>query len=213
MSRKAQARLRYVYRLVHRDNIPWLLAHGIASRNHNVQCPSYKNIGNAALIGRRALREVPVTPGGVLNDYVPFYFCTHSVMLYNIHTGRVEGVESKQGDIVYLVSAVERLVEQALAFVFTDRHAYVTNAKFFSDPADLAQLDWPLILARDFRRDPDDPGKTDRRQAECLVHGLLPVSALLGIACHNEATSAVCRDAVEANRLELPVRTKVDWYF
>ncbi len=208
-----ETKRRLIYRLVHRENVPWLLQHGVVSRSYPRQDPHYRNIGNLELIDRRAKRQVPIPPGGVLNDYVPFYFCTHSAMLYNIHTNKVEGVSCPQSEVVYLVTSIERLVELRLRFTFTDRHAFVQNACFFSDPENLAKLDWPLLKSRDFRRDPDDPGKLERRQAECLVHEMLPVSALLGIACENDETTVWCAKAVRANGLELPVLTRVEWFF
>ncbi|MCX7063014.1 MAG: DUF4433 domain-containing protein [Proteobacteria bacterium] len=209
----ATAKSRYIFRILHRDNVPWVLANGVTSRSHPDQNPHYVNIGNLDLIGKRAHRLVPIPPGGVLDDYLPFYFCTHSVMLFNIHTGRVEGVNCGQGDIVYLVSSIERLDEVGARYVFTDRHAYVSNAHYFSDRADLTKLDWQLIESRDFRRDPNDPGKLERRQAECLVHRGLPVDGLLGIACQNDRTLEFCVGLVAAEGLHLKVLKRTDWYF
>lgn len=202
-----------IIRIVHRENVPWLLANGILSRSEAKWDPSYRNIGNAELIDRRTRRPVPIAPFGVLSDYVPFYFCTHSVMLYNTHTRRVEGVSCPQSEIVHLVSSIERLAELGLQVIFTDRHALVQNAAFFSRPDELSRLDWPLLRSRDFKRDPEDPEKLERRQAECLVHRALPVTALQGVVCENDEVTRFCAATAKANDLELPVVTRVKWYF
>jgi hypothetical protein len=61
-------------------------------------------------------------------------------------------------------------------FLFTDRHAYLAAAQFHDGFDDLNQIDWPILQARDFRRDVEDPGKIERYQAEALIHQHMPVS-------------------------------------
>lgn len=204
---------RLIYRITHRDNVPWILKHGVPCRNDGEQDPAFVNIGNPSLISKRNHRVVPIPPGGTLADYVPFYFCTHSVMLLNIHTGRVEGVTARQEEIVYVVSSIERLVGIGASFLFTDRHAYVEGARFHSDPRKLAELDWSLIESRDFQRDPNDPGKLERRAAECLVHRRVPLEALLGFACQTEATEKRVQAALHTVKSAVPVKVRAGWYF
>lgn len=201
-----------VYRITHIANVPWILDHGLCAAGSGQSDPNFRVIGNEDLIGKRKTRPVPIAPHGVLDDYVPFYFCTHSVMLYNIHTGF--GVpQQPQRDIVYLVSTVERVRQAQCGFVFTDRHAYVANASYFSDPADLTRLDWTLIRGRDFRRDPNRPDKMDLRAAEFLVRERLPVATLAGIGCFDEAAAATLRTQIAQRTLTTPVKTKREWYF
>lgn len=63
-----------IWRIVHRDNLPWILDNGLHCGNSTIQSPTWVNIGNDELIGKRASHTVPIAPCGVLNDYVPFYF-------------------------------------------------------------------------------------------------------------------------------------------
>lgn len=133
-------------------------------------------------------------------------------MLYNIHTG-VGVRQQSQRDIVYLVSTVERVRQAKCDFVFTDRHAYVANAAYFSDPADLARLDWSLIRGRDFRRDPNRPDKMDRRAAEFLVRHRLPVEGLVGIGSFDEPVADTLRSQVAERSMKIPVKAKREWYF
>jgi hypothetical protein len=205
--------LRRIYRILHRDNVPWVLRHGIPCRNHPELDPGFVNIGDRSLIAKRCGRVVPVPPGGTLADYVPLYFCTHSLMLFKIHTKQVEGVDVGQSELVYVVSSIEKLRERGVAFLFTDRHAYVRGARFMSDPAELDSLDWPLIASRDFRRDPEDPEKIERRAAECLVHRHLPLEALHGFACLGQETQRRVQAALEEVGSSLPIKQRPDWYF
>jgi hypothetical protein len=57
------------------------------------------SIAHQQIQDRRARWPVPLDPGGVLHDYVPFYFCPRSPMLYAIHSGEVEGCHLAQREI------------------------------------------------------------------------------------------------------------------
>src|SRR5207302_9261358 len=76
-----------IFRITHINNIRWVLEHGLHCRNGASVDPNFVEIGNPDLISSRARRSVPVAPGGLLSDYIPFYFTPHSPMLYNIKTG------------------------------------------------------------------------------------------------------------------------------
>ncbi|WP_084183057.1 type II toxin-antitoxin system toxin DNA ADP-ribosyl transferase DarT [Nevskia soli] len=202
-----------IFRIVHRDNLPWILDHGLHCRNSGIFDPNYVNIGNPELIDKRHHRVVSVPPGGTLSDYVPFYFTPYSPMLYNIKTGWA-GIRQRTNDeIVILVSSLRRLAELGLPFLFSDRHAYLTSAQFSSDMADLIRIDWPILQRRDFKRDVEDPGKVERYQAEALVYGRLPVEALIGVGCHTDIVATRVRVLCDQRALNLRVVTSPSWYF
>lgn len=201
-----------IWRIVHRDNVPWILRNGIHCRNSPLQDPHYVNIGSTELIDKRARHPVPIAPGGVLNDYVPFYFTPFSVMMRNILSGR--GVPQRSNDeIVILVSSLHRVQACGLPFLFTDCHAYYEWADFYSDLKDLDKINWPLLQRRDFKRDPEDPLKFEQYQAEALVHRHVPLEALLGIVCYTSQQQATLEQQVKALNLNLKVHAKPQWYF
>ena len=155
---------------------------------------------------------MPISPGGTLEDYVPFYFTPFSPMLYNIKTG-YGGTDRRPNDeIVMLVSSLPKLIEIERPFVFTDRHAYLYYANFYSALSEIDRVDWECLRARDFRRDAEDPGKIERYQAEALVHRHVPVTALLGVACHSAAVKTEL-EATLGRDNPLPIRVRSDWYF
>ncbi len=51
-----------IWRIVHRDNLPWILDNGLHCANSEVQAPQYVNIGNVELIDKRRTRQVPIAP-------------------------------------------------------------------------------------------------------------------------------------------------------
>lgn len=202
-----------VFRIAHFDNVAWILRNGMYCRNLPEQDPNYVNIGKGDLIRARNSREIPCPPGGTLGDYVPFYFTPYSIMLYNIKTGYGDVIRRANDEIVIFVSSLHRMAELGIPFLFTDRHAYTAFAEFHSDLADLDAVDWPLLRSRDFRHDPDDPGKKERYQAEALVHRHVPIEALLGVGCHSEAVAERLRTEAGKTDANLDVKVTKGWYF
>ncbi len=174
--------------------------------------PGYVNIGNPDLIDKRRHRVVPILPDGTLADYVPFYFTPFSVMMKNIHSGW--SVQQRRNEeIVILVSSLHRIQELGLPFVFTNAHAYPHWTSYFSDLGQLDQIDWGVLQRRDFKRDPDDPQKMERYQAEALIYKHLPVDGVIGIICYTEALKIRIEQEIRRRILTLPVYARTGWYF
>lgn len=165
------------------------------------------------MISKRASRDISVGPQGTLEDYIPFYFTPYSPMMYNIKTGYGEIVQRANEDIVIFVSSLRHLDGQNVEFVFSDRHAYLQTAEFYTDTEDLGKLDWTIIQNRDFSRDPNDPGKVERYQAEALAFNHVPVAALSGLICYNDDAEAELQVPILNRGLGLDLHVKPSWYF
>jgi hypothetical protein len=202
-----------IFRIVHVANVPWILQHGMYCRSAVNQDPNYVNIGSTSLIDKRSRREVPIPPGGTLSDYVPFYFTPFSIMMLNIKTGYGGITKRDNKDIVIFVSSIHKLLELRLPFVFTNQHAYPIDTDYYSDIANLQNIDWTLLQNRDFKTNDADPGKQLRYQAEALVHGHLPLAAVMGIGCYNEAVQTQIEATMLANGQKMSVKTTPTWYF
>lgn len=203
-----------IFRITHVANIQWILDHGgLHCQNSTEQDPDYVNIGNVSLIDRRALRPVPIPPGGTLSDYVPFYFTPFSIMLYNIKTGHGGITRRENRDIVCLVSSVHRLRELRLPFIYTNQHAYPVDTDFYDGSDDLRQIDWQLLQSRDFKTDDSDPGKQQRYQAEALIHRHVPLEAVLGVGCHNKAVRHSIESMAAERGVSLTVKAAPILYF
>jgi hypothetical protein len=202
----------YIFRITHRNNLPWILKNGLHSRKSKLQDPDFVNIGMADLIVKRHLQKVMQPPGGTLSDYIPFYFTPRSMMAYNIHTGR-NVKQRDNSEIVVLVASLRKLQKEALPFLFTDRHASAVGAKFSSDLDRLDRVDWKILQNSDFSRDNDDLEKTNRYQAEALVYKEMSIEVLLGVACCDNDQQAWAKDLVAKLDLEFKVLIKRGWYF
>lgn len=201
-----------IWRIVHRDNLPWILDNGLHCANSVVLAPNFVNIGNTELIDKRRHRLVPIAPGGTLADYVPFYFTPFSVMMKNIHSGR--GVQQRKNEeIVILVSSLHFVHTLNLPFVFTDAHAYPDWSNYYSNLAQLSVIDWMLLQRRDFKRDADDPRKMERYQAEALVFQHLPIEGLIGIVCFTDRLKQNIEQQIKDRALTLQVHVRTGWYF
>jgi hypothetical protein len=202
-----------IWRITHRQNLAWIMANGLHAGSSGKRAAEWVVIGNEELIGRRAHRNVPLAPGGVLNDYIPFYFTPFSPMMYNIHTGRGGVKTMANRDIVILVSSLHKIAELDLPFVFTDRHAYPVTAHYFNDLDSLSVIDWPLLQQRNFQRDPDDPEKIERYQAEALIHQYVPIQALLGAVCYTPQVQLELQQQSAELDVALDIHCRPSWYF
>ena len=201
-----------IFRITHRDNLPFILENGLHAPGSGVLGPDYRNIGNVDLISRRTRRVVPCGPGGTLSDYVPFYFTPYSIMLLNIHTGyNVKQVPNDE--ILILVSSLRTMAELNIPFVFTDQHAYPPMAQYYIDLKDLDMIPWAQLNSRDFNTDPDDPGKKERYQAEALIWRHVPLTALLGICCYNAKVRTWIQQELAKRNLSIHTSIQNSWYF
>jgi len=134
-------------------------------------------------------------------------------MLLNIKTGYSGITQRTSEEIVILVSSLATLQEQDVQFVFSDRHAYMVDANFYSDLADLDKIDWGILQNRDFKYDPDDPSKMSRYMAEALAFRNVPISALIGVAVFNERARDRVNADLNASGIELSVAVRANFYF
>lgn len=207
---KLNAEKALIFRIVHRDNVPWILDHGLNAKNEKSD-PHYRNIGHPDIIDRRAHRLVPVSPGGTLQDYIPFYFTPYSKMMMNIVTGY--GVPKVPRDeIVIFASSLRNVAKAGISFVFTNQHAVLEWADYYTDLANLGAIDWPLLQSRNFKNDPEDPQKGERYQAEALIWKHLPITALLGVGCYTIGAEQHLKAQIAARGLKLDTLVRPNWY-
>lgn len=203
-----------LFRITHVANIPWLLQHGLHAARGALADPNFVAIGNPDLIDKRTRRAVPIPPGGMLSDYVPFYFTPKSPMLLNINTGYSGIAKRPNSDIAILVSSCTEMAARNVTMLYTDRHAYTMTAAWTADAADLATLiDWDILRRHDFSRDDAYPDKLERYQAEALAHMHVPPSALLGIGCASDGVRPMVERSVQRSGAQLKVFVRPGWYF
>jgi hypothetical protein len=152
-------------------------------------------------------------PGGVVSDYVPFYFAPRSPMMSAIAQGKVPEYGTDTSSLVYIVTTVEHLQSLGIRMLFTRRNAALRNAEFFDAVTDLETLiDWPLMKERYWSNTPEDGDRRSRRMAECLVHQTVPWDAVRAIVARNDRMATQVRDVLASVSISLDVRVLPNWY-
>lgn len=124
-----------IYHMTHLRNLPLIIGAGGLIANNRLRQKQivYTDIAHQTIQDRRATRQVPCGAGGVLHDYVPFYFAPRSPMLYSIHRGNVASYQEGQNLVIYLVSDAESVKSEGIDFTFTDGHAIMEYSSFRDD--------------------------------------------------------------------------------
>lgn len=206
-----------LYRLVHVDTLPTLLARGAL---HAPNCTpadglAYRTIHSVSVQASRHNRPILCGPGGTCHDYVPFYFGPLSVMLLNLKTGRVEGYTEGQAPLVYLTTTIARVQAAGCGFVFSDGHGLATFTSWYDDLGQLDEVDWNLVGARYWADKPDDNDRQRRKQAEFLVWRSLDWSLIEGIGVLNVPVKVQVEALLDQypDRLRPNVQTRQQWYY
>lgn len=172
--------------------------------------------GEPDIKARRRSRLVPVGPGGVVSDYVPFYFAPRSPMLYSIDVGNVPSYVGVQRDLIYLCTTVRQLVGHEVQLVMSDRNASLAFAKFAASPDEWHAdefIDWPLMSARIWKNDDEHPNRKERRMAECLAHRSVPWEAISVIGTYDQNQADSVAAILQGNDHQPRVVVRREWYF
>ena len=134
------------------------------------------NIGMSSIKQRRLLRPLPCYPDTCIGDYVPFYFCPRSVMLYVIWRANLPELPYKGGQepIVHLEADLHSVVDWAdeneRRWAFSLSNAAACYTQFRTHLNDLNDIDWNAVYANNWR----DCTVRGAKQAEFLVHHFFP---------------------------------------
>ena len=199
-----------VFHFTHIDNLSTIVREGLHC-DSTVQGSGLllQEVGNQDIKELRRRRRVPVPPGGVVADYVPFYFAPRSPMMFAIHKGKVPTYQKGCDDVVYLVSTLGQLRAAGQPVLLTDRNATLAVAEFALDAADL-EIDWQLMQERYWGDTPEYPDRREKRMAECLVHRIVEPTGIMALVTKSQAV------AERVGRLvgnTWPVSVIGDWYF
>lgn len=207
-----------LYHITHVENLASIIADGALLSDRLMLGRS----GPSTAIGlsgikKRRLEELIVHchSGTHVGDYVPFYFCPRSVMLFVItkrnhpeltYRGGDEGIVHLEAD---LASVVEWADKQQIRWALSNGNAGAAYTDFYSRLSDLAVLDWTAIASTDFR----DPDVKLAKQSEFLIHDRFPFDLVRRIGVKLDATGSRAAAAVSIGHHRPPVEVRRDWYF
>jgi hypothetical protein len=150
-----------------------------------------------------------------VGDYVPFYFCPRSVMLYVLHRSNDPDLAYQGGEwpIVHLEADLHAVVEwakaQGLRWAFSLSNAGAFYAGFRASLDQLSDLNWEAIRERDFR----DPDVKESKQAEFLLHGAFPWHLVSRIGVISPIVQTTVQKTLGSVAKIPPVVVLPEWYF
>jgi hypothetical protein len=203
-----------IYRIVHIDNLATIMARGqIHAPSHiPVDGRPWRSIHDVATQTARGQMPVPCGPGGMILDYVGFYLGPRSPMLYRIHTGH-NMAKIDQSSIVYLVSTAQAVKSAGLGFVFYDRHSLARVAACYDDLARLGEVDFQTCYATQWNTTPQFPDRQEKKQAEFLVHRMMPWSLVAKVGVVNADAMRRVNSAFSASTHRPAVSIENCWYY
>jgi hypothetical protein len=207
-----------IYHITHVENLPAIVADGglLSDREVLARGGATQVIGMST-IKRRRIEELTVFPhpDTAVGDYVPFYFCPRSVMLYVIHCANHRELEYRGGQepIVHLEADLRAVVtwadENDRPWAFSLSNAGARYAEFRARVAELTELRWDAIEATDFRA----PEVKEGKQAEFLVHERFPFDLVERIGVASRAVRAQVAQVIEDAPHRPLVEVQLEWYF
>lgn len=205
-----------IYHILHVDRLPSVLASGGLFSDARLagRAPG-TTIGMGGIKAMRMGRAVTCYPGTCVGDYVPFYLCSRSYMLYVIYMANHPSLEYRGGQepIIHLEADMRRVVAHADAeprrWAFSLGNAAAGYAEFRDSLDDLDEINWAAVEARDFR----PPDIKEGKQAEFLLHDFFDWSLVDRIGVRNREIAQRVSDALTGARHRPPVEIRADWYY
>jgi len=195
------------------------------------------------IVNRRGMNEFEIPIGGVVNDYVPFYFSPITSFTHTIYRGNVP-LRSPTGDPLgmahdndraFIVCGVDSFIGSGLQYCFSnfplnsmapipvvkidlaELETHVHWDVFDEDPmcALIPEIGYGGVCRYFLNKDspPERQNRAQKRMAEFLVRGAVPLSHVACIIAKSVAVRDQLQQEVDASRWRIPVYAKPGCYF
>lgn len=206
-----------IFHIVHVDRLASIASGGSLRCDSSMRAGPQvgTTIGMGTIKHERLNLPVHCHPGDRVGDFVPFYFCSRSIMLYVIHRANHPELVYRggQGPIVHLQADLHEAVawanSQGRRWAFTTSNAGARYTSFYKQLDDLERIDWDAVAARNWTAVPTREAK----QSEFLMHSSFPWELVRRIGVHSQAmygqVQAMLKDWDHKPKVEI----KPDWYY
>ncbi|MBI1255990.1 MAG: DUF4433 domain-containing protein [Chloroflexi bacterium] len=207
-----------IYHITHMDNLKSISKSGyLYSDARRIEMGlKHVNIAMQDVKDHRPNRSlVGCYPETNVSQYVPFYFCPRSIMLYIYYKGNHSAVEYKGGQepIIHLQIDMNKAIHwthgQGLRWAFSDRNASAIYASFYKDLKNLDQINWDSVAATYWQ----PPEIKEGKQAEFLVYNRVSWDLVekIGVIDKSHANQVA---AIIGNSSHTPeIVVKPSWYY
>jgi len=207
-----------VYHITHVDNLASILAADcIESDGRRLRKGGDQTSIGMTEIKRRRLFEIDVQchPDTMVGDYVPFYFCPRSIMLFIIYRNNHIDMlyHGGQRPILHLQvdmeSAIQWADEHNIHWAFSAQNAGTRYTDFYKNRNDLEMIDWDAVNETDFR----NPQVKEGKQAEFLIHNSCPWHLVEKIGVLNDNIRNQVNGILRNVRHKPVVKIERTWYY
>lgn len=202
--------IRLAFRMVHIDNIRYIVENGFVHKDSPYASPDYVSIGDISVIESRAKQQYK---GTNLDDCIPFYFGPRSPMLYVIQHGYNGVTQHNAEDIVYCAISLKEIYESDVRCFFSDGHALDRMTTFYPK-SELGNINNIIKYDDVFtqywnNRTPFDDSKR-KKEAELLVRDELPPEYIKGFVVYNgKAKETLVDIGISENKIVI----RQDFYY
>jgi ssDNA thymidine ADP-ribosyltransferase, DarT len=207
-----------IYHITHVDNLQAIIASKrLISDARLAEVGGPSEMVGMSHIKQRRLTEISLDecyPDDYVGQYVPFYFCPRSVMLYLIHMRNHElTYKGGQGPIVHLEADLHSVIQWAegkgrrWAFSLSNAGSYVVE--FRNQIDQLNEVNWPAVSATDWRNSATKHGK----QAEFLIRDSFPWHLVDRIGVYSNAIAQRASQAIATAEHQPQIEILQEWYY
>lgn len=206
-----------IYHITHINNLEGVLSNKVLwSDAKRLELGLGCEIVGMPEIKRRRLEELEVDchPGTKVGEYVPFYFCPRSVMLYILYMGNHPDISYRggQGPIIHLqadlMASIQWAEKHKVRWAFSDRNAGERIANFYNDVNKLDKVDWTAVAETYWRDTKIQEGK----QAEFLLYESFPWNLIEKIGVLDNDVKEAVIQKVGKSRSDI-VTIEKEWYY
>lgn len=207
-----------IYHITHIDNLRNIAASMrlVSDANSLASGLTYSLVGMDTIKMRR-LNEIEVSchSGTTVGQYVPFYFCPRSIMLYILHMGNHPDVSYRGGQqpIVHLQADFNTVINWAnsntVRWAFSNGNAGARLTTFYNHSSKLSEIDWDAVASTDFR----DAKVKEGKQAEFLIFDVFPWTLIEKIGTINSTMEAKVQTALANVGHQPVIAIEPSWYF
>ena len=207
-----------IYHITHVENLAAIASEGVLLCDATIAAQGGPSVTiGMSEIKRRRIEEISVLchPATMVGDYVPFYFCPRSVMLYLLYRANHEDLPYRGGQepIVHLQADMHEVVEwadgnaQRWAFTLSNAGARYVETRNRLDQ--LGEVNWAAVSETDFR----SSDVKESKQAEFLLHGSFPWELVRRIGVYSTAIKIRAEAGLAHASYRPPVEILRHWYY
>ena len=197
-----------IFHITHIENLPSILKDGGLHSDAVMAQRDPKLIGYSE-IKKRRLNEihVPCCSYNYVGDFVPFYFCPRSPMLFTINKGNTGHPAGCQRSILHLVSTMADGLAMGKPWAISSGNAGTFHTTFESKIEALDALDWDAIRATQWH------GKQHQKMAEFLIRDFFSWTSIKQIGCFNSTVATTVTELLNQEKHRPSVEVKSAWYY